>query len=204
MHRAATLCLALAAALLLAGCAGMRLVDNQVQAFAAWEAGQTPAPGQGFRFERLPSQQGAQAERQSALEAPVLQRLQAWGLRLEADDPRWLVQVSAQTQRHPRAPWDDPWPRFGLSGYGHVVTGSGQIVFVPTLHMRMDLPYYERELVVLVRDARDGRVVYETRAAHDGRWHDSPAIWAAMAEAALRDFPQPPAGPRRVDVEIPR
>ena len=49
-----------------------------------------------------------------------------------------------------------------------------------------------------------GRVVYETRAAHDGRWNSSPALWTAMLDAALQGFPVPPSGVRRVNVEVPR
>ena len=210
MLRRLSLALLLVATTWLGGCASVYLVDNQVRSYANWEASRGPEPGQAFRFERLPSQNDTRyAAVGDMLEAPVRQALEKWGLRLTPVGEaavRWTVQITAQTVRHPRAPWDDPpsFGRFGLGGHGHVVTGSGQVVFVPTLSMRVDIPYYEREIAIVLRDAATGRVVYETRAAHDGRWNDSPALWAAMAQAALRDFPQPPAGPRRVDVEIPR
>ena len=42
------------------------------------------------------------------------------------------------------------------------------------------------------------------RAAHDGRWNSSPALWTAMLDAALQGFPAPPAGVRQVNIEIPR
>lgn len=210
MHRRLTLALLLLATTWLGGCASVYLVDNQVRSFAAWDATQAPAPGQAFRFERLPSQNDARyAATRDMLEAPVRQALEKWGLRAApaGDTPvRWTVQIMAQAVRHPRAPWDEPAPfgPFGFGGQGHVVTRDGRVVFVPTLSMRMDIPYYEREIAIVMRDATTGRVVYETRATHDGRWHDSPVLWAAMADAALRDFPQPPAGVRRIDVEVPR
>jgi len=46
--------------------------------------------------------------------------------------------------------------------------------------------------------------VFETRATHDGPWADSAQILPAMLAAALQGFPHPPAGVRRVDIEIPR
>ena len=210
MHRRLSLALLLSVTTWLGGCASVYLVDSQVRSYATWESARGPEPGQTFRFERLPSQNDARyAGVADMLEAPVRQALEQWGLRLTpaVETPvRWTVQINAQTVRHPRAPWDDPAPfgPFGFGGYGHVVTRDGRVVFVPTLSMRMDIPYYERELTVVMRDAATGRVVYETRAAHDGRWNDTPALWAAMAQAALRDFPRPPAGTRRVDVEVPR
>lgn len=200
----------LAASALLGGCASVYLVDNQVRSYATWGAAGSPAPGQTFRFERLPSQnEGRRATAQDVLETPVRQTLEQWGLKpaVPGDaSARWSVQVSARTVRHPRAPWEEPWPAgpFGLWGQGHVVTADGRAVFVPMMSMRMDIPYFEREIAIVVRDAASGRVAYETHAAHDGRWNDSPALWAAMAQAALRGFPQPPAGVRQVNIEVPR
>jgi hypothetical protein len=47
-------------------------------------------------------------------------------------------------------------------------------------------------------------VLYETRATHDGIWADARAVLPAMLAAALQGFPVPPAGTRRVNIEIPR
>jgi hypothetical protein len=63
---------------------------------------------------------------------------------------------------------------------------------------------YRREVSLLMRDLKSAQVVYETRAVHDGPWHDTDNVLAAMFDAALKDFPHPPAGTRRVNVEIPR
>ncbi|MCB2004426.1 MAG: DUF4136 domain-containing protein, partial [Rhodoferax sp.] len=65
-------------------------------------------------------------------------------------------------------------------------------------------PYYRREVQLLVRRLSDGQLVFESRANHDGRWSDDAAVLPAMFEAALRGFPNPPQGLRRVEVEIPR
>jgi hypothetical protein len=121
--------------------------------------------------------------------------------------------VSASNVRLPRAPWEDPWDYGGWGPFGHpfampgrdyVVTGSGQVVFFPMMAPRFETPYYQRTVSLVIRDAASGRVVYETRAAHDGRWNSTPALWTAMLDAALQGFPAPPTGVRQVNIEVPR
>jgi hypothetical protein len=65
-------------------------------------------------------------------------------------------------------------------------------------------PYFKRELSIVMRDLRTNQVVFETRALHDGVWGDTLAVLPAMLDSALSGFPQPPAGTRRINVEIPR
>jgi hypothetical protein len=55
---------------------------------------------------------------------------------------------------------------------------------------------------VVVRDLGNQQVVYETRASNDGPWGDSRTVLPAMFEAAMQGFPNPPAGPRRVDIRV--
>lgn len=204
-HRIARSAATLGLALLLGACASVYRVDSQVQSFAGWSTtgAQVPAAPQSYRFERLPSQrEGSAGESQDALEnlARVALARVGWNLAEPAASPPWTVQVSGGTLRLPRAPWEDPWDRFdggfGLYG-GHGGWGS-------TLFLRMDMPYYERQVSLVVRQAGTARVVYETSARHDGRWASSPELWGAMLDAALRDFPAPPAGPRQVNIDLPR
>ncbi|WP_372656826.1 DUF4136 domain-containing protein [Hydrogenophaga sp.] len=214
------LTLVLGAALLgLGGCASVYLVDNQVQSFAKWpdsgsaKAPQPPQPPQNYRFERLPSQhEGTARQLQDALDALARTALAQRGWHLvDPDKPQnahWTVQISANTLRLPRAPWDDPWRMQGgfwdgFPGRDYVVTGQGQIVWMPHF-MPPQAPYYQREVALVVRQASSGQVVFETRAAHDGRWSGAPELWGAMIEAALRDFPLAPAGVRQINVEVPR
>ncbi len=77
------------------------------------------------------------------------------------------------------------------------------MIFFPAFP-RFETPYYQRAVSLVVRDAATGRVVYETRGAHDGRWNSSPALWMAMLDAALQGFPTPPTGVRQVNIEVPR
>jgi len=202
----------------LSGCASVFLVDNQVQSFARWsEPGPSastpqalPQPPQTYRFERLPSQlQTPRAGDQDTLEAWATQALaqRGWSPAAAGVNPPWVVAVSATSLRLPRAPWEHPWP--GAWGFGagfgsmaHVGPG-GQVIWSP-LFMHMETPYHQREVSLVIRHAATGRVAYETRAAHDGRWNSSPALWLAMLDAALQGFPNPPPGARQVNIEVPR
>ena len=215
------LALALLNTLALAGCAGTYRVDNAVQSYAHWSAdiptgAQAPAAvpqaPQTYRFERLPSQATDNAARgQNELEALTRTALakNGWSLAESGVSARWTVQVDAGTLKLPRAPWEEPWDGFGYwGGYGfpgrdYVVTGRGQVIWAP-MFMRMDLPYYQRKVSLLIRNAGNGQVVYETHAAHDGRWNSTNGLWSAMLDAALGDFPAPPEGPRQVNIEVPR
>jgi len=209
---------------LLTGCASVYRVDSQVQSFARWADAAAPTAAaatnaipqapQLYRFERLPSQAAENAARgQTDLEAIARTALakRGWTPAEPGVSARWSVQVNAGTLKLPRAPWEEPWDGFGYGGFGgfgfpgrdYVVTGSGQVIWAPVF-MRMDLPYYQRKVSLLVRNAGSGQVVYETHAAHDGRWNSSPELWGAMLDAALLDFPTPPAGVRQVNIDLPR
>jgi hypothetical protein len=222
-RRAALLTAALALSLL-GGCASVYRVDSQVQSFARWadtpspskatESAASPIPQapQLYRFERLPSQAADHAARgQNELETLTRTALakNGWSLAESGVSARWTVQVDAGALKLPRAPWEEPWDGFGYwGGYGfpgrnYVVTGSGQVIWAP-MFMRMDLPYYQRKVSLLIRNATNGQVVYETHAAHDGRWNSSPELWGAMLDAALQGFPAPPAGVRQVNTDLPR
>ena len=63
---------------------------------------------------------------------------------------------------------------------------------------------YRSEVTLVLRDLRSMKIVYESQAKHEGPWPDRTIIYASLFEAALRDFPNPPAGARRVPIEIPR
>lgn len=194
--------LLLGLALALGGCSGMRIVDSDVTAFATTggPALTLPVP---FRFERLPSQQ-ALAGPTAAFEAlaePVLARA---GLQRDDAAARYSLQMDLRITRDPQAPWDDPRYTAGIAVPYPITMQYGIMMRHYGLDLRFDMPYYRRELALVLRRLSDGAVVFESRARHDGRWHDDEAVLPAMLQAALQGFPTPPAGLRRVVIEIPR
>lgn len=216
---------AAAAVVALSGCATVYLVDNQVQSYARW-ADQAAKPGvpvtvpqapQIYRFERLPSQrEGKVASNQDELEnlTQLAMAKVGWTPAAAGTAAPWLVQVDASTLRLPRAPWENPYDNYWGGGFGpgfgyampgrdYVVTGNGQVIWMPMVP-RFESPYYKREVSLVIRHAASGKVVYETRAAHDGRWNSTNGLWSAMLDAALRGFPAPPEGLRQVNIEVPR
>ena len=184
----------LCAALWLTGCASTRLVDSDVQSFSQLAGAPARAT---YSFERLPSQQ-AQGAQQSAVEEQARLALAKVGLRQDSAAPFYRVQAHARTDL---LAYPDYWdgPGWGWGGWGG---GRG---FYGGLSMRFPPPtLYRREVGLILREAATGTVVYETRAVHEGVWTDNPAVFAAMFDAALSDFPTPPTGPRRIVLEIPR
>lgn len=181
----------------LAGCASTRLVDNQVSSFAPTQV----AAGASYRFERLPSQQ-ADSATQERLEAMAAQALEKVGLKRQEAAPDLLVQVTA-TQREEQISTDGrPWGwRLGWHPRRHGGLAWGGGTLFPGLDAR---PNYWREVHLLIRSTATQAVVFESRASHDGPWGDGQAIFPAIFEAALQGFPNPPSGPRRVDIEIAR
>lgn len=191
-------------AFFMAGCSTVRLVDSDVTAFSHWSAA-PPGPGTTYRFERLPSQQvlGAQPDRVEALARNALAKV---GMDLNPAAARYSVQVVVNTLVVERSPYGGagydgfgfPMPGVFLGGGSH---GASLGMSFP---MRFSEPYFKRELSILMRDLASGQIVFESRAVHDGVWSDTLPVLAAMLDAALRGFPQPAPGTRRINVEIPR
>ena len=206
MKRALTALFLIATSLwLMTGCAGVRLVDTDVTAFSKWTAA-PPGPGTTYRFERLPSQQNPAAQ-QDAVEAHTRTALAKVGMELNPTVARYSVQVAATTQIIERG-----YPGYD-GGFGGFFGGTGVFLgggsrgagFGLSFPMRFPEPtYFKRELTILMRELSTQQVVFEARAIHDGVWSDTPAVFPAMMDAALRGFPEPPPGTRRINVEIPR
>lgn len=200
------LCTVAVLALFMTGCSTMRLVDSDVTAFSRWSAA-PPAPGTPYRFERLPSQQTLAAQ-QDQVEALARAALAKVGLDLNPTMARYSVQVVVSTLILDRGFYGGP----GYGGFGYPMTGvfmgggsrGASLGLGMSFPLRFPDPYFKRELSMLMRELSTGRVVFETRAVHDGVWRDTLAVLPAMLDAALLGFPQPPPGTRRVNVEIPR
>jgi hypothetical protein len=186
------------AAVLLAGCATTYRLDNTVQAFSGLPA--LPA-NPTYRFERLPSQVGQPGQDQlEALADPALFNV---GMRRDDASPKYSVLVTARVTRV-ISPWPDPWGYPYGWGMGHRGWGPrwgyGAAFGGPFPYN--DQPWFIREVGVLVRDLGSNKVVFESHANSDGPWLDSSPALAAMFQAALQGFPNPPPGPRRVDLVV--
>ena len=187
------LSLAFGLTLLLSGCATGYLLDNNVQSFSNLTA--LPAPAT-YRFDRLPSQQG---RGQAQLEAMADAALHNAGLRRDDANPRYAVQVSARLEQV-LSPWASPWDGWGGWGVGYRHHGLGVGFGGP--FGRFEPPWHHREVAVIIRELASNRVVFESHATSEGPWLDESQVFPAMFTAALQGFPNPPPGPRRVDIQL--
>jgi hypothetical protein len=189
-----------------AGCATRWVVDSDVRSFSS--LGTVPA-GATYRFERLPSQQASEAQQQQ-LEAMAAAALERVGLRRDDANPQYTAQIDARVTAE-LSPWADPWYFHGAWGPGYRPWGYGPWggrglygggwygpAFTPPAN-----PWYAREVSVVLRELPSHRVVYETHARNEGPYAASGAVLPVMFQAALQGFPNPPAGERRVNIEIP-
>ena len=189
---------------LLSGCATVRLIDSDVVSVPAVPAGMR-LQGAKYRFERLPSQ--ANNPEAGFAEQQAQAAMTAVGLVRDDANAQISVQVNFAGTQYLADPWGRPLPPGAWSPYyGSISVGRG---VGPNVGLGMGMRFppptqYRREVSLIMRDLRSGQVVYETRATHDGVWTDSGPIFATLFQAALANFPNPPAGPRRVNIEIPR
>ena len=194
----------LTATVLLAGCSGMRLVESQVRTSIPTEAAAIE-PGAHYRFERLPSQ--TDPVETDSVEAIAEAELTEVGLVHDDKTARYSVQITTRMEAYMVDDWGRPYR--GGPYYGTIMIGNGRYYGGPMFGMGMGMRFpppsqYRHEVVLLLRNLQSNQVVYETRATHEGPWNDRYNVLRATLAAALKDFPTPPAGPRRVKVEIPR
>jgi hypothetical protein len=180
----------------LAGCTGLRTVDTDVTAFSQWKNA-PPGANTPYRFERLPSQQMPQ-EQQGAVEQAARAALARVGLVLDPAAARYSVQVVSSSQ-----PVYDGYGGFGGPGVflGGASGGGGVGVGLSFPIGRSASTSVRHDLAIVMREVSTQQVVFETRASHGGTSGDRMAVLPAMMDAALRGFPEPPAGTRRINVE---
>jgi len=192
------------AAGLLSGCASMRIVDSDVVSVVAAPAGMS-LQGAKYRFERLPSQ--ANNPEAGLAEQQAQAAMAAVGLVRDDANAQLSVLVGFAGTQYLADAWGRPLPPGAWSPYyGSISMGRG---IGPNVGLGMGMRFppptqYRREVSLIMRDLKSGQVVYETRATHDGPWADSAQVFATLFQAAMANFPNPPAGLRRVNIEIPR
>ena len=192
----------LAAAVSLTACSTVRLVDSDVHTFPIPAVQSVTIPAT-YRFERPPSEQvlGRARDALETLAQPEFSRV---GLRRDDATPQYSVQLSVHVIRDLRAPRDEPRYSVGFGAPYPTYGRFGTIWRAPGYGYISDIPYYRREVQVVVRRISDHQVVFESRANHAGRWPDDERVLPAMLQAALQGFPNSSQGPRRIVVEIPR
>ncbi len=191
-------------AIILSACAsGPRVVDADVRTHAAQPPGAAVLQAPHYRFERGgPAIAGQPApDRLEALAQAALARVGA-----VHDDaaPRVSVLVGATVGAY----WRDDWGPYGASnprlalGLGYGWRGGGIGLGWGGPMWDASIPGYVSEVSLLMRDLQTGQIVYDTRARHDGPWHDTDHVLAALFVAALEGYPQPGAAQRRVNVPL--
>ncbi|MEY2954254.1 MAG: hypothetical protein RLZZ401_2341 [Pseudomonadota bacterium] len=189
-------------ALWLTGCASTRLIDSDVRSTSSFRS----APVVGYRFERLPSQQSPDLlAQQSSVEAMAEQAMAKVGLRRDDAQAGYSVMVGHRIERRWRygaAPWlGSGFMGVGFGG-GRGRGGFGGGFSFGGGYRGADFPIYLREVSLLVRDLSSGQVVYETAASNESPWADDGNVLPVLFEAAISGFPTPPAGVRRVNIDL--
>jgi len=190
-----------AAALALAGCAAFNNLNSEVSTYGPWPADRKPAS---FAFERLPSQQ-EHPQHQQQLEDAARGAVEAAGFRAAADEKQaeYLMQVGARVYSN------DPWiynePLFWRGGwrYGYYPRwGRGPFYGMHGGWGYPSSPSFEREVALLIRDRKNGQLLYEARASNAGPSASIDYLLPAMFEAAMKDFPGGGPNPRQVTTQI--
>jgi hypothetical protein len=179
-------------ALALCGCATTRTIDSEVQSFS----GTPPAvKGATYLFEHLPSQQ-AHPEALKALENFAEKALTQAGLVRDEKQAQYTVQVNLTVDQTTRAtPSALVSPRVVMAPDGSL----WQRLSPFTLEQKWTV--YRVHLVI--RHRVSAQVSFESKAVFEGPWSDTNNLLPVLLEAALQDFPTPPAGVRKVVIELP-
>lgn len=198
-----TLIAAVLATLFLGACAtGPRTVDAYVQTTAARAPGAAMLASAHYKFERAPQAAGQPAPER--LEAMAQEAMARVGMVRDEVRPRIGVQVGGSVNAY----WIDGAGGYGRPGWtfgfgaGHAFRGGGIGFGFGAPMWDSSIPAYVSEVSVLMRDLQTGQIVYDTRARHDGPWHDTDNVLAALFVAALEGYPAPSQGSRRVDVPL--
>lgn len=177
----------------LAGCAGVRTIDSDVQSYSTLQ--QVPAPPT-YRLQLLPSQIALGPQFDTVIQQAEAS-LAGVGLRRDDRQGSVIAQIDAQARYIP-----DSWlmPGSPYNPYGGLGWGPGWgwgwrggIAWRdtgPSLHYRA--------VQLTLRDVQTQQVVYETSARYEDVWVDDQVIYRILFDSALNGFPQPPQGPRRV------
>ena len=177
-------------AVLMSACASVRTADVDVNSFPGQPAA---VAGATYRFEQLPSQ--IKEPLYGEIQAMAEKALAETGLKRNDAAARYSVEVSMVSEQFLRQ------PLMLLGRHSRFVLASDRI-FWPYYPSAMDSTLYRYQLRLVMRDTSTARVTYETAAELEVPWSDSVNMIPALLKAALRDYPAPPSGTRKVEVEL--
>ena len=181
-----------AAALLLSACASVRKVDAEVNSFAGQPAA---VKGVSYRFEQLPSQ--AKEPLRDEIMAMAQTALTEAGLKRDDNAARYTVEVGMVTEQYLRQ------PVLLLSRHTRFMLSSDPLFLPPYAYApSWNSPWYRYQLRLVMRDTTNAKIAYETMAELEVPWSDSINMVPALLKAALRDYPAPPSGSRKINVEL--
>jgi hypothetical protein len=197
--------------LVLGGCASLNRIDSEVTTFGPWP---TDRQAGTFTFDRLPSQQ-VHPEHRQMLEDAARGALEAAGFRVavDSDSAEYLMQLGARIELNDPWIYNQPlfvnggwgWPyggygygRWGRRPFGFNSYWGGRGYWGPGY----DTPTFDREVALVIRDNKTGKLLYETRAASSGFSDSLDAVMPAMFAAALEGFPNAVPETRSVTTQI--
>lgn len=205
---------ALAATAFLVGCAsGPVTYTTSVQSYSSMAGITLPNT---YRLELLPSQIQNQ-QNFAVVEIQAQKALSNVGLQPAADPAQapLVVQIDAISAASPSGPayapyygpasvygwgFGRPWTPgpWGPGPWGHGPWGG------PAVGWAFDAPptIYHRSVNLVIRDAKNQRIVYETSAQYNDLRANDSMIWGLLFNAALNDFPNPPQGVRQVQTTV--
>jgi hypothetical protein len=191
LRRLAGIAVVATASIWLAGCAGVRAIDSDVQSYSTLQ--QLPAPPT-YRLQLLPSQVALGPQFDTVVQQAEAS-LAGVGLRRDDSQGSVIAQIDAQARYIPDS-WlmpGSPYNPYGGLGWGPGWGWRGGMVWRdtgPSLHYRA--------VQLTLRDVQTQQVVYETSARYEDVWVDDQVIYRILFDSALNGFPKPPQGPRRV------
>ena len=194
----------------LVGCAsGPVTYTTTVQSYSSMSGIALPTT---YRIELLPSQVQNQ-QSFAAIEIAAQQALAKVGLQAATDPAQapLVVQIDAISAASPGLPSYGPYyPGPGMYGWGMGRPwmygpwaprpwGPG-----PAVGWVYDAPstIYHRSVNLVIRDARNQRIVYETSAQYNDLRASDRIVWGILFNSALNDFPNPPQGVRQVQTTV--
>lgn len=177
---------------LLAACSSIRQVDADVNAFS----GPTAAvKGATYRFEQLPSQ--AKDPMRDKIEAMAETALAEAGLKRNDASARYSVEVGMVSEQFLSQ------PVILISRHSRFVMASDPLFWPPYVYANaLNSTRYRYQLHLVMRDTATARIAYETTAELEVPWSDSINMIQPLLKAALRDYPVPPTGTQKVNVEL--